>query len=151
MQHLSRTHRSAIIRTLTAIAAATALAGFAFPATAKAEQFQSPSTNIRCFIGEGVDGAVSVACEIAQHNWVAPPRPDGCHLNWGSRFRLDQAVGTRFDCYGQSLPTPDQTLAYNSSISHGTITCYSETTDVTGSDTYTGHYFRISRESYALG
>jgi hypothetical protein len=49
------------------------------------------------------------------------------------------------------LPTPDQTLAYNSSISHGTITCYSKTTDVTCSDTYTGHYFRISRESYALG
>ena len=87
-----------------------------------------------------------MACEIAQHNWVAPPRPDSCHLDWGSRFRLDQAVGARFDCYGQWSPTPDQTLAYNSSISHGTITCYSKTTDVTCSDTYTGHYFRISQE-----
>jgi len=33
----------------------------------------------------------------------------------------------------------------------GTIRCDSETSGVTRTDTITGHFFRVSRESYQLG
>ena len=33
----------------------------------------------------------------------------------------------------------------------GTMTCDSETSGVTCTDTSTGHFFRVSRESYQLG
>jgi hypothetical protein len=130
--------------------AVAAAVGLAFPAAAQAE-FQSPSTNINCSLGEDLNGVVSVTCEVAQHSWVAPPREPACHVNWGSRFLLKQGLPAMFDCYGQAMPAPDQTLAYNTSISQGTITCYSKITDITCADHYTGHYFRVSRDSYELG
>jgi hypothetical protein len=49
------------------------------------------------------------------------------------------------------MPTPDQTLAYGGSISHGPITCYSEITGMTCRNNDNGHFFKVSRESYELG
>jgi Family of unknown function (DUF6636) len=138
------------MKRLAVIAAATAVAGFAFPAVAQAE-FQSPSTNIHCSLGQIVNGDVTVTCALAQHYWVAPPRSPNCHLNWGSRIELDQSGPAHFDCYGQPMPTPDQTLAYGGSISHGPITCYSEITGMTCRNNDNGHFFKVSRESYELG
>ncbi|MCV7253963.1 hypothetical protein HZU40_32915 [Mycolicibacterium fluoranthenivorans] len=139
-----------IVKAAVAVTAATAVAAFAIPATAQAA-FQSPSSNITCYMGHDPNGAVSVTCAIAQKYWTAPPRPDDCHLDWGSRLRLEQALPARFACYGQSMPAPEQTLAYGTSLSDGTLVCYSKTTGITCSDTYTGHYFKVSREGYELG
>lgn len=139
-----------IVKTAVAVTAATAVAAFAIPATAQAA-FQSPSSNITCYMGHDPNGAVSVTCAIAQKYWTAPPRPDDCHLDWGSRLRLEQALPARFACYGQSMPASEQTLAYGTSLSDGTLVCYSKTTGITCSDTYTGHYFKVSREGYELG
>ena len=139
-----------IVKAAVAVTAATAVAAFAIPATAQAA-FQSPSSNITCYMGHDPHGAVSVHCAIAQKYWTAPPRPDDCHLDWGSRLRLEQALPARFACYGQSMPAPEQTLAYGTSLSDGTLVCYSKTTGITCSDTYTGHYFKVSREGYELG
>jgi hypothetical protein len=129
---------------------AMAVAGFAVPAAAHAE-FQSPSTNINCSLGQVINGDITVTCELAQHNWVAPPKSPDCHLNWGSRIELDQSGPAHFDCYGQSMPMPDQTLNYGGSIRRGPITCYSEVSGMTCTNSDNGHFFRVSRESYEIG
>jgi hypothetical protein len=43
------------------------------------------------------------------------------------------------------------TLGYGQSLSAGAITCDSEPTGMTCTDRSTGHFFRVSRESYQLG
>lgn len=44
-----------------------------------------------------------------------------------------------------------QTLAYGQTRSIGAITCSSEPSGVTCTDSGTGHFFRVSRDSYELG
>jgi hypothetical protein len=90
-------------------------------------------------------------CEVIDHTWVAPPRSTDCHLNWGDRFELTEGSAAAFNCYGQESPTPEQTLAYGQTRSLGTITCDSEYTGMTCTDSSTGHYFRVARETYQLG
>jgi hypothetical protein len=129
---------------------AMAVAGFVIPAAAHAE-FQSPSTNINCSLGQVINGDVTVTCAVAEHYWTAPPKSADCHLNWGGRIELDQSGPAHFDCYGQSMSVPDQTLAYGGSIARGPITCFSEVTGMTCRNNDNGHYFRVSREGYELG
>jgi hypothetical protein len=108
--------------------------------------FQSPSGNISCAMF-----ASDVRCDVVEHNWVAPPASPDCHLNWGSRFKLEQGGASVFDCYAQELPAPDQILGYGQSRTFGSITCDSESTVMTCTDGSTGHYFRISRKNYEIG
>jgi len=112
--------------------------------------FRSPSGNINCTLSTpGGDNAAR--CEVVAHTWVAPPRSLDCHLAWGDRFHVTQGDGAGFNCYGQEFPTAEQTLAYGQTRSLGTITCASEYTGMTCTDSSTGHYFRVSRDSYELG
>jgi hypothetical protein len=112
--------------------------------------FQSPSGNITCALFS-YGGDDSVECEVAEHDWVAPPQEPGCHLNWGSRILLNQPAGALFACYGQELPAPERTLGYGSTWSVGAITCDSETAGMTCTDSSTGHYFFVSRQTWRLG
>jgi hypothetical protein len=112
--------------------------------------FQSPSGNINCMMFTS-GGQIGARCEVVDHTWVAPPRSADCHLNWGDRFYLTHGGGAGFGCYGQEFPTADQTRGYGQTRSLGTITCDSEYTGMTCTDSSTGHYFRISRETYELG
>ena len=82
---------------------------------------------------------------------MAPPQSD-CHLNSGDRFYLTQGGHAGVGCYGQEFPA----AAAHARIrpvarSLGTITCDSEYTGMTCTDSSTGHYFRVSRDSYELG
>lgn len=54
-------------------------------------------------------------------------------------------------CYGQDLPAPERTLNYRSTWSVGTITRDSESVGMTCTDSSTGHYFFISRQTWRLG
>jgi hypothetical protein len=112
--------------------------------------FQSPSGNINCALFS-YGGDDSVQCEVAEHDWVAPPKEPACHLDWGSRFLLNQPAGALFACYGQNLPAPERTLGYGSTWSVGTITCDSESVGLTCTNNSTGHYFFISRQTWRLG
>jgi Family of unknown function (DUF6636) len=112
--------------------------------------FRSPSGNINCTMFMS-DGQGVARCEVVDHAWVAPPVSADCHLNWGDRFELAEGSAAAFNCYGQDFPTSEQTLAYGQTRSLGSITCASEYTGMTCSDGSTGHYFRISRDSYQLG
>jgi hypothetical protein len=116
--------------------------------------FQSPSGNIDCLIGtlDEASDANFVYCEIrGRPSWVEPPRPPDCPLAWGSRFALKRGKAAEFACYHQQLPAPEQALGYGQQRSVGTIDCDSEPSGMTCIDTSTGHFFRVSRESYQLG
>ncbi|MDT5016309.1 MAG: hypothetical protein QOD39_2469, partial [Mycobacterium sp.] len=96
-------------------------------------------------------GDIAARCEVVDHTWAAPPPPD-CHLNYGDRFYLTQAGGAVVGCYGQEFgPGPFPKHGYGQSRTFGTITCASEYTGMTCTDGSTGHYFRVSRDSYELG
>jgi hypothetical protein len=112
--------------------------------------FQSPSGNIRCAMF-AYDGQNSVRCDIADYGWTAPPRSPNCQLDWGSRFKLEQGGAAVFDCYAQELPAVDHTLGYGEAQTVGAITCVSQPSGMTCADGSTGHYFRVSRETYEVG
>jgi len=131
------------------IASAAAAVGFAAGAQADAVyRFQSLSGNIYCDLGNG-----GVACDISDFTYVPPPPPPcGQHLAWGSRFTLNQGKAPAMECHGDTLRVPgEQTLNYGQTLSAGAITCDSEAAGMTCTDTSTGHFFRVSRESYQLG
>jgi hypothetical protein len=147
------------ITTLALIVTATVAATIALPATAQADpsyQFQSPSGNIFCLMGDGND----VVCDIADHTYVPPPKPSDCQQGWGGRFSLDQGSAPVSHCHGDTIipshTSPgnipgEPTLEYGRTQTLGAITCDSEPTGMTCTDSRTGHYFRLSRESYELG
>jgi hypothetical protein len=112
--------------------------------------FRSPSGNINCTLSTP-GNEIAARCEVVDHTWTAPP-PSDCHLNYGDRFYLTQAGGAVVGCYGQEFgPGPFPTLGYGQSRTFGTITCASEYTGMTCTDGSTGHYFRVSRDTYELG
>jgi Family of unknown function (DUF6636) len=120
------------------------------PASNGPASFRSPSGNINCSLS-APGGDIAARCEVVNHAWAAPPLEPECHLNWGDRFELTQGNNAAFDCYGQEFPAVNETLAYGQARSLGTITCDSEYTGMTCTDCSTGHYFRISRDTYELG
>jgi hypothetical protein len=153
------------ITTLALIATATVAATIALPATANADsslpdyQFQSPSGNIVCLMGANI-GAAIAGCEVRDHNWVIPSPTDygssptnghtgGCV----DRFELDQGdAPSSTECLtGSVFPPGLHTLDYGQTRSVGVITCDSEPSGMTCTDSSTGHFFRISNDSYQLG
>jgi hypothetical protein len=140
------------------IATATAAATIALSATAHAAtdfNFHSPSGNIYCDMHTGDDGKSQTTCVTTAHDWVSPPRSPDCATNqhWGDALSLLQGVAA-FDCYYRLLPgdpAAGQILDYGQTLANGTITCESEPSGMTCTDTSTGHFFRIARESYQLG
>ncbi|MGH3564010.1 MAG: DUF6636 domain-containing protein [Mycobacterium sp.] len=136
-----------------AISAISAASTLQLAATASAEscyQFQSPSGNIDCGMGM-LDGTAFADCEIGDHTWVAPPRKRLCEGAWGDRIEMNQGSAPALVCSsdtlrGNGLPT----LNYGSTYAVGSITCDSELSGMTCTDTGTGHFFRIARDSYVL-
>ncbi len=120
-------------------------------------EFVTPSGNIVCSIYSDSSGA---NCEIREHTWVSPASTVGpfgrpCDFDFGGlQFYVSQSNPGRLGCYegASSFKVPDlETLDYGQSYSHGAITCGSELSGVTCTDTATGHFFRVSRENYELG
>jgi hypothetical protein len=146
---------------LALIATATVAATIALPATADAAgsdyTFQSPSGNIECWIYRTDAGTAGAGCDVGAVTYVPPtphpgdqtPRP--CYGGI-IRFTLT-AAGTAGYCQDISdLHRPGiPTLGYGQTRSVGTITCDSEPTGVTCTDSSSGHFFRVSRGSYELG
>jgi hypothetical protein len=151
---------------LGAAAGVVAPAALAFgAATAHADdnsqQFASPAGNIRCLILNGQDVPTAM-CQIGKHTYsVEPgtardqnggPCPPGSDL--GRDFRLDQGQAAFVTCTYSAIASgfgPWPPLAYGQTRSLGTITCDSQPAGMTCTDSGTGHFFRVSPESYQLG
>jgi hypothetical protein len=139
----------------TIAAALICLAGSAH-ANPFSEQFQSPSGDISCNLVSSPPtdklgfGKNFVQCDIVDQSWVPPqPPPPG---------RAD-ATATLVLARGQ-LPivgySPGTLAAadpanYDRPLSAGAITCSPEQSAMRCTDNSTGHFFRVSRESYELG
>jgi len=114
-------------------------------------QFQSPSGNITCVMAALEGTTPSASCGIADSTWVIPPRPTRCMGAWGDQIDLTQGSAAVLVCHsdttrGSGLPT----LQYGDTRSVASLTCKSEPAGITCTDSGTGHFFRISRESYEL-
>lgn len=138
---------------MTAVAAATGL-----PATARADEsydFQSPSGNIHCKMGYAQGTDPGVVCTIA-HSTYAGQCQSGGLVAW-PQFGLWQGGSPSspkdMPCVVGGNKTPiSPTLDYGQKTrSFGAISCDSEQSGVTCTDSSTGHFFRVSRESYQVG
>ncbi|OBG27151.1 hypothetical protein [Mycobacterium sp. E3198] len=151
------------IAELALIATAAAATATALPPTAHADtkfDFLSPSGNINCsmslqsdFVLNGVKqtGSNYVQCELSDYTWQLPQAcPSGVV---GVAFRSDDTEPPRAGCwkFPNQTPLPWPTLDYGHSRTVGAITCDSEPSGVTCTNSNTGHFFHVSRESYQLG
>lgn len=149
---------------LIATTAALAVVSSASPAIASADTrvpFQTPSGNIRCVldISSTTDAPVAL-CQISDHTYVAGPSRDdvtgaACPSgDVGRDFRLDVGQPGFLRCSYAALDGgvgPWETADDGQSTSLGPITCISEASRMTCTDTDSGHFFRVSREAYQLG
>jgi hypothetical protein len=141
----------------TAIAAATI--GFAGSSHASpfSVEFQSPSGDISCnLVNYPPDDTHSfrknfVQCDIANHSWVPPQPPPPDRPDATSTFLLIRGqvpiVGYSPGTVGDGSPILDSAQAPHG----GAIACRSEQSAMRCTDTSTGHFFRVSPESYELG
>jgi hypothetical protein len=124
------------------------------PAIAHADEgsFQSPSGNIYCLLFTQSDGSNRADCQVQEHTYSPPPAGD-CRLGgWGSQLSLVQGKPVEFVCQGGMLAVPPMpTVQFGQPRSVGAITCESEPTGMTCTDNSTGHFFRVSRDSYQFG
>jgi hypothetical protein len=120
-------------------------------------QFQSPSGDISCnLVNQPPLDTHSLAknfvqCDIADHSWVAPKPPPPGRDGATTSFVLMQGkapiVGYSPGTVGDDGPMLDSTQTPYG----GAITCRNEQSAIRCSDASTGHFFRVSPESYELG
>ena len=154
------------ITTITAASMMGAVALIALPAIAHADDsylFLSPSATIGCAMeNDDRDGTAYAVCRIQDPAWAAPPS-GVCQLasipgaigQPGSDLQLRQGNAPCLGAHMRQLPDPRlgnfPTLGYGQTHTVGAITCDSEPSGVTCTDSSTGHFFQVSRESYQLG
>jgi hypothetical protein len=142
---------------LIAMATVAATIGLAGTATAHDEfDFRSPSGDVLCAMAVGRDlndqanyGKGAVACQV-KHTYPQPRLAD-CPLA-GREYDLEEGTPSALGCQGGVLvDPPPPTLGYGQTRSVGAITCDVERSGVTCSDSSTGHFMFLSRDSYELG
>jgi hypothetical protein len=142
---------SAIIGAATIALAASSYAG---PFSA---QFQSPAGDISCSLvnypptDHRAFWTNFVQCDIDNHSWVPPRPPPPGRDDATSTFVLARGqlpiVGYSPGTVGDDSPLLDPAQAPYA----GTIGCRSEESAMRCIDGSTGHFFRVSQESYELG
>jgi len=145
-----------------ALATATVATAIALPATAHAslsDLFQSPSGNIGCAMVRLSGGTGGASCDVTRYDFADPGNcPNGVGTSQSDvfvRFLLYQSSQAQIECHSGHTDTVggngERTLDYGQTSSVGTVTCDSEPAGITCTDNSTGHFFRVSRESYQLG
>ena len=136
---------------LVVMTAATAAATMAFPVTASAgvgPTFKSPSGNIACWVADDMAG-----CQVLANTYAS--WPGGCSTADIANFMLVEGKQVDLHCDNEpgSPPAtwPAVTLDYGKTYAVGVMSCDSETSGVTCTDTSSGHFFRVSQESYQVG
>jgi hypothetical protein len=150
---------------LTLIAAVTGATTIGFAATGHAAAneylFESPSGNIACDFTDQGAGSAHLYCAIEAHSFEGAPM----NADTGERctdnniwFNMQQGMKPLVICDTDgSITSPLLhrpglwTLGYGQSLGAGAITCDSATDGMTCTDSTTGRYFRISRETYEVG
>ena len=155
------------IKMIAALSIATAATAMPQAAIAHADQtssfgFLSPSGNIGCQMFDQGDGNGNAVCKVRDHTWTATPSEycqrgavPGATGEPGFDLMLGQGnppcVSSAMVQIFFTAPYAAAPLAYGQTHTVDTITCDSEPSGVTCTDTSTGHFFRVSGESYQLG
>ncbi len=123
--------------------AAAALALIAPGASAaKFKFFQTPSGNIACAMGGG-----AVRCDIQQKDWIAPPKPSYCDVDWGFGLAVGRSGPATYVCAGDTVFSPDNpVLPYGQRQIKNRFRCTSKTKGVRCVNTKNKHGFFISRQ-----
>jgi hypothetical protein len=120
------------------------------------DQFHSPAGDISCNlvyyppVPDHLAGGNFVQCDIADHSWVAPQPPPQGRSDATSTFVLSRGHLPIVAYSPGTLATADP-MDDGQARTAGVITCSSEQYAVRCTDVSTGHFFRVSRESYELG
>jgi Family of unknown function (DUF6636) len=133
------------------VAAITAVGPAAIAHADDVYQFQSPSGNITCVMSALQGDTPRASCGITDRTWVIPPRPMTCMGAFGDQITMVHGSSAALVCHtdttrGTGLPT----LQYGDTRSVASLTCVSQPAGITCTDSDTGHFFRISRESYEV-
>jgi hypothetical protein len=120
------------------------------------EQFQSPSGDISCNLVNSPPpdthslGKNFVQCDIVNQSWVPPRPPPGGRADATATVVLMRGQLPIVGYSPGTLAAADP-VNYDQPLSAGAITCRPEQSAMQCTDTSTGHFFRVSRESYELG
>jgi hypothetical protein len=104
--------------------------------------FHSPSGNIRCNILKS-----GVRCDITQHGWQSPPKPNSCEFDWGGSIGLSRHGAAHFLCVSDATEQ-GAVLAYGDSITRHRFRCKSLISGIRCTNKRNGHGFKLSRQSY---
>jgi len=166
MNGISRRQQAVKATKLATIAVATVATAVVLAATAQADndyqQFSSPSGNIRCLLLDDSSPAPVAMCQISDFTYSIPQgaalKQDGgpCEQNTvsGRDIRVDQGKQAYVTCSYSAIGSGFgqwPALAYGQTRSLGALTCDSAPSGMTCTDGSTGHFFRISRDSYEVG
>jgi hypothetical protein len=99
-------------------------------ASATDVRFASPSGNITCVINDFV-----AACRIADYTPTYTNRPNSCEGEWGNYFFVVPSGEGKMGCISSEIDEPAATLPYGSSIDYTLLSCSSETTGITCTNT----------------
>jgi hypothetical protein len=140
--------------------AAITAATIGFPASAHANpfsaQFQSPSGDISCNLVNAPPsdklgfGKNFVQCDIVNQSWV-PPRPPPPGRTDATTTLVLMRGQLPIVGYGPGALAASDPESSDQPVTAGAITCSSEQSAMRCTDASTGHFFRVSRESYELG
>ena len=111
----------------------------------KAAGFRTPSRNIGCYLS-----VESARCDIGKKQWVPPPKPDDCRLDWGNGITVDGRGEAVFVCAGDTLLGGGETLAYGQSLRAGDFVCDSLFTEIRCVNIDSGHGFALSVQAYSV-
>jgi hypothetical protein len=117
----------------------------AVPAQAKLLLFHSPSGNIGCVVGH-----FGARCDVAEHSWVAPPKPANCELDWGGGVAVDKKGTAGYVCAGDTTLHQGKVLNYGETASNRPFRCKSLTDGVRCKNRNTKHGFFVSRDVVRL-
>lgn len=115
------------------------------------EHFQSPSGDVTCVMAAFQGDAPRASCGVVDPTYVIPPRPQSCRGAFGDQIDLVQGSSPAMVCHTDTtrdsgLPT----LPIGETRAVASLSCRSEPAAITCTDSTTGHFFRISRESYTV-
>lgn len=103
--------------------------------------FQSPSGNIGCVISRH-----DARCDVAEHDWTAPPKPAWCELDWGSGVVVGRHGRAEFVCAGDTTLHAGSHLAYGDAIERGRFRCTSKRSGMRCVNRRDDHGFLVSRQ-----
>ncbi len=89
------------------------------------------------------DGA---RCDIADHTWQAPPKPESFPTDWGNGISIGPNGTAQFVCAGDTVLGAGFVLRYGKFVRLGRFACRSRTDGVRCVNQSTSHGFLISRE-----